>query len=291
MLKEAFESMRPKQWYKNLIVLVCVVFSLNLFSTEMLLVSLMAFVIFCGLSSSVYMSNDIMDAGRDRKHPRKKSRPVASGRLKKNHAVVISALMASVSLIGAYLINTGFLLISVSYLLLMALYSMYLKELVVIDLIIISVGFVIRAIAGCLAINAVISPWLIVCAFFLALFLGLGKRSAEIRNSKSLVAKQRKTLNSYTKEMVDQMMGVATSILVVSYSLYTFLSGNTYMMITIPIMAYLLFRYLFLLHKRGIGEETEIIFKDAPMIAAMVVWTLIVIATLYYHDTIASLVS
>ncbi|CAD6491311.1 MAG: hypothetical protein ANIMEMIM_00115 [Candidatus Argoarchaeum ethanivorans] len=182
---------------------------------------------------------------------------------------------------GAYVINKTFFVISISYLLLILLYSLVLKYLIIVDLLVISVGFVIRAVAGCLAINVFISPWLIICAFLLALFLALGKRRHELILLGEEAKGHRKILEEYSTEMLDQMIGITSGALIISYSLYTFLADNNYMMLTIPFAIYGLFRYLFLVHAKNFGGETEMIFRDKGMVIGMVLWGVLVVGVLY----------
>lgn len=281
MLKELIISMRPKQWYKNLVIFVGIVFSLNLLNLQMWLNAILAFIIFCMLSGSEYVINDILDIERDRKHPRKCRRPIASGKLKLPYALLFVIILISVAVSGAYSINRQFLIISITYLLLILSYSIFLKHLIIVDLLIISTGFVIRAVAGSLAVIVSVSPWLIICAFLLALFLALGKRRHELILLGDDTKNHRRTLEDYSSEVLDQMINITTGVLIMSYSLYTFLVDNTYMMLTIPFAIYGLFRYLFLVHSRNIGGEPETLFRDKGMLISMVLWAVLVILILY----------
>jgi len=281
MLKDLIISMRPKQWYKNLILFVGIVFSMNLLNVQMWLNVIAAFAIFCMLSGSEYIINDILDVEKDRKHPTKRKRLIASGELKKSHALLSAFLMIICGMGGAYVINTSFFVISISYLFLILLYSLVLKHLIIVDLLVISIGFVIRAIAGCLAINVFISPWLIICAFLLALFLALVKRRHELILLAENAKEHRRILEEYSVEMLDQMISITTGALIISYSLYTFLADNNYMMLTIPFAIYGLFRYLFMVHARNFGGETEMIFRDKGMVLSMILWAVLVVLILY----------
>ncbi|UCE73005.1 MAG: decaprenyl-phosphate phosphoribosyltransferase, partial [Methanomassiliicoccales archaeon] len=209
MIAELIISMRPKQWYKNLIIFVCIVFSKNLLSFDLWFNIISAFAIFCLLSGSEYLINDILDREKDRKHPRKRKRPIASGTLKISHASVFAVIFIILAFAGAYLINTWFLLISIAYFVLILSYSLLLKHLIIVDLLVISIGFVIRAVAGCLAIDVFISPWLIICAFLIAMFLALGKRRHELILLGGEAKKHRKILQGYTSEMLDQMINIS----------------------------------------------------------------------------------
>ena len=233
------------------------------------------------LSGSEYIINDILDIEKDRKHPTKRKRPIASGKLKKSYALLFAFVMVICAMGGAYAINESFFVISISYLLLILLYSLVLKYLIIVDLLVISIGFVIRAVAGCLAVNVFISPWLIICAFLLALFLALGKRRHELVLLGEEAKGHRKILEEYSTEMLDQMIGITSGALIISYSLYTFLADDSYMMFTIPFAVYGLFRYLFLVHAKNFGGETEMIFKDKGMVVCLVSWAILVVVILY----------
>ena len=281
MLKELIISMRPKQWYKNLILFVGIVFSHNLFSFSMWFDIISAFTIFCMLSGGDYVINDILDIERDKRHPTKRKRPIASGRLKKSHAILFATILIILALSGSYLINSLFFVVSIMFFLLHNAYTLFLKHIILVDVLTISTNFVIRAVAGCLAISVLISPWLIICAFLLALFLALGKRRHELVLLGEAAKGHRKILEEYSTEMLDQMIGITSGALIISYSLYTFLADDSYMMLTIPFAVYGLFRYLFLVHAKSFGGETEMIFKDKGMMLSMVLWAVLVVLILY----------
>lgn len=290
VVKELIISMRPKQWYKNLVIFIGIVFSFNLLNFQMWLNVVSAFIIFCILSGSEYIINDILDIEEDRKHPKKCKRPIASGELKVPYALLFVTILASVAVGGAYFVNRQFLIISITYLLLILFYSIFLKHLIIVDLLIVSIGFVIRAVGGCLAINVSISPWLIISAFLLALFLVLGKRRHEVVSFGNEARNYCRILEDYSTEMLDQMINITTGALIMSYSLYTFLAGNIYMMLTIPFVIYGLFRYLFLVHSRNIGGEPEMLFKDRGILICMILWVVLVMLILYgTPDVIMSL--
>ncbi len=272
--------MRPKQWYKNLVIFIGIIFSLNFTDTGSLITAIGAFVIFCGLSSGSYLINDIMDRKKDRHHPEKRKRPIASGRMGTTTAIILSLFLISISIIGSYLINIEFLLLSITYLLMISLYSIILKRLIFVDILVISVGFVLRAVAGCVAISVVISPWLILCAFFLALFLALNKRKKEIEVLGKKGVEHRRILKDYGELDLEQFIAVVTGVLIISYSLYTFLSDNVYMMITIPVAIYGLFRYLYLTNIKGFGDPTKM-FRDKGIILSMLLWTALLLIILY----------
>jgi 4-hydroxybenzoate polyprenyltransferase len=282
MIRELAISMRLKHWYKNLILFICIVFSGNLLDVGMWLWLVLAFAIFCMLSGSQYMINDVLDADKDRNHPRKRNRPIASGSLPASAALVSAVVLLFAALWGAIMINVPFFVAGLSYFLLILVYSMFLKHMMLVDILTISVGFVIRAVAGCLVIGVLISPWLILCTFLLALFLALGKRRHELVLLGGKAARHRKSLKRYSTEMLDSMISIITASLLMSYSLYTFLADSVFLMLTIPFAIYGLFRYLFLVHRKNVGGETEMIFRDRGMLACMVLWVLLIVFVLYF---------
>ena len=283
MFNEIIISMRPQQWYKNLILFVSIIFSLNILNVDMWFTVIFAFILFCMLSGSEYIINDVIDIESDRKHPVNYKRPLASGKLKKTHALVFAAILIIGVVAGSFLINIPFLIISISYLMLILFYSLILKNLIIVDLLVISIGFVMRAVAGGIAINVSISPWLIVCTFLLALFLALGKRRHELNLLGNKAGDHRTNLAEYSNEMLDQMISITTGALIISYSLYTFFVENYFMMLTIPVIIYGLFRYLFLVHSRNFGGEPEMLFKDKGMLISMILWGILVVLVLYFR--------
>ena len=283
MLREIFITMRPKQWYKNLVIFIGIAFSLNLLNINLWISAISAFFIFCLLSGSIYLVNDVLDIEKDKKHPKKRERPLPSGKLKPYQAITAATIFILIALLGSYMINIPFFLISIVFFVLMMLYSLYLKNFIIVDIMIISTGFVIRAVAGALAISVLVSPWLIICAFLIALFLALGKRRHELFLLGDNVKEHRESLESFSTEMLDQMIIITTSTLIMSYSLYTFFTGKLLMMVTIPFAFYGIFRYLFLIHSKKMGGEPEMLFKDKGMVLSIVLWALVVFLVLYVN--------
>jgi 4-hydroxybenzoate polyprenyltransferase len=282
MLKYLIISIRPKQWYKNSLLFVGIVFSANVLNASMWIDLVLAFVFFCMLSAGEYLINDIIDIEKDRRHPLKCKRPIASGQLKVSYALLLALILIIVALLGSYLvINTDFFLISASYVLLVLLYSFILKNFIIADILVISIGFILRAVAGCVAISVFISPWLIVCTFLLALLLALGKRRGELVSLGDEAAAHRASLSRYSTGMLEQLIGITTGAAIVSYLMYTFFVGNYYMMLTAPSVVYGLFRYLFLVHQENFGGEPERIFRDKPTLINLAIWTLLVVIVLY----------
>ncbi len=286
-------AMRPLQWSKNFVVLAALIFSRNLFHPEMTARSLEAFGIFCMLSASIYIFNDLMDYERDRVHPVKCRRPIASGELPRGGAAVLGVVLGAGGLVLAGLLGWGFLRAAGIYYSIMIVYSLGLKNAVVLDVLIISIGFVLRAIAGVEALkntgpDVVISPWLLVCTLFLALFLGFNKRRHEITLLSDEAARHRKSLDDYSVEFLDAVIAVVTAATVIAYSIYTiwpatvakFNSGD--LVYTIPFVVYGLFRYmhLVLVRNRG-GSPSEILASDVPLVVDIVLWLLVAGLVLY----------
>jgi 4-hydroxybenzoate polyprenyltransferase len=279
MIREFIISMRPKQWYKNLIVLVGFIFSLGFFNPSLWLDAAFAFTAFCLLSGGGYIINDIFDVENDKKHSRKSKRPIASGKLRIAHAFIFSVMLIAAAFWISYLVNMQFLLVSFSYLCLMLIYTIYLKHVFLVDVLIISTGFVIRAAAGCVAISVLISPWLIICAFLLALFLALNKRRHEIIAMGDESKKHRKVLEKYSIKTIDHMIDITTATLLLSYSLYTFLAENIYMMLTIPFVIYGLFRYLYLINSQNVADPVRI-FTDKGSLLNILLWAVLILLIL-----------
>jgi len=274
-----FRTMRPRQWTKNLLVFAALIFSQNLFNTSMLRDSTIAFVIFCLLSGSVYTLNDLLDIKQDRLHPKKSKRPLASGKLKPASAIIAGLLLVTLSLANAFWLNTNFGLIALSYFILQIAYSTILKHVVILDVLAVSIGFVLRAIAGAEVIDVPISSWLLVCTILLALFLSLGKRRHEILLLEENAANHRKILYEYSPGLLDQMISVVTASTVVAYALYT-MSAETItkfqtdnLKYTIPFVLYGIFRYLYLIHQRSEGGSPEkILLNDKPLLINIILY-------------------
>lgn len=286
MFKDILISMRPNQWYKNLVIFIGIVFSLNLLNFNLWINVISAFITFCLLSGSIYIINDYRDVEKDRNHPTKCTRPLAFGSLKASYALLFSISFIIIALGLAYLVNISFFIVSLAFFVLIMIYSVFLKEIILVDIMVIASGFVLRAIAGCAAISVFVSPWLIICTFLLALFLALGKRRHELVLLKGKASNHRKTLDGCSTEMLDQMTNITTSALVMSYSLYTFFAKDIYVMLTIPLAFYGVFKYLFLVHAHNLGGEPEMLFKDKGMVINMTLWVVLVIGVLYFNKLV-----
>jgi 4-hydroxybenzoate polyprenyltransferase len=283
-VRSIFISMRPKQWIKNGFIFAGLVFSKSFFDLSLVLKTVYAFVLFSMVSGCVYIINDLMDKKADALHPRKSKRPIASGRLKTGAAVAACIIILVPSLFAAFLIEPKFFGILAGYLILVLAYSLGLKNVVILDVIIIAAGFVLRTIGGAAAINVLISPWLIACTTFLALFLALNKRKSELAVLSDDAPSHRANLKHYTKELIDSMLSVVTSTTIMSYALYTFTAGKSYyMMFTIPFVLYGIFRYQLLASQSYRGESPEIlILKDKPLLINILLWVAVSIFIVAY---------
>ena len=278
-----FKTMRPRQWTKNLLVFAALIFSQNLSNLPMVSDATIAFIIFCLLSGSVYTLNDLLDVKQDRTHPKKSQRPLASGKLQPPIAIVSGSILVLLSLANAFWLNTNFGFIALGYFILQIAYSTVLKHVVILDVLAVSIGFVLRAIAGAEVINVPISSWLLVCTILLALFLSLGKRRHEIILLEDNAADHRKILFEYSPALLDQMISVVTASTVVAYALYT-MSAETIakfqtdnLKYTIPFVLYGIFRYLYLIHQKSEGGSPEkILLNDRPLLINIILYLLTV---------------
>jgi len=279
-------AMRPKQWVKNVIVFAGLVFSKSFLDISLVAKAFFTFCLFSVVSGVVYIINDIVDREKDKLHPEKCKRPIASGRIKPGEALIYSILMLIAALTLAFLLDVRLLAILAAYFILVCLYSLVLKNIIIVDVIAISVGFVLRTLGGTVVIDVMISPWLILCTTLLSLFLALNKRKNELTVLSGDAANYRKILDKYTPQLIDNMLGVVTSTTVMSYSLYTFEAGrSSHMMITIPFVLYGIFRYQYLVSSKNFGGSPELVlFKDKPLLIDILLWgiTCLVIVGLYY---------
>ena len=277
--------MRPRQWTKNLVVFAAIIFSANLFSGPMLLRVVVAFVALCLVSSGLYAMNDAADADYDREHPVKRERPVASGRVSRQQAVIIAVVLVGLGVGVSVLLGLPFLAAVAGYLTIQVLYTMYLKHVVIADMLTIAAGFVIKAVAGALVISVPVSPWLILCTGLLALFLAAAKRRHEIVLLRERSGGHRPVLSEYSAELLDSFMVTLSAATITSYALYTFFEAKAPrygMMLTIPFVIYGVLRYQFLvLRKEGGGRPEEILLADRPILACIGAWIVCAIAVLY----------
>ncbi len=287
MLTALLKTMRPRQWTKNVFLFAALVFDKQLFTLDSFLRTLGGFALFCLVSSSVYIFNDLADIEADRQHPVKKNRPIPAGQLPVGAAWAAGILLVAASLGLGYLLSPAFSAVLGVYFLINMAYSKWLKHVPILDVLIIASGFVLRVGAGVTLIHVErFSPWLYVVMSLLSLFLGFGKRRAEL----SLLAKgagsHRKVLEGYTLPLLDQYIMIVSGTTIVAYSLYTFSAPNVpenhSMMLTIPFVVYAIFRYMYLVQvKQEGGAPEEVLLTDRPFQAAMVLWAASVLVIFY----------
>jgi len=287
MLKHLLKTMRLRQWTKNAFVFFALIFDKQLFQIDPFLRTLEGFFLFCLISSSVYLFNDIADIDADRKHPEKKHRPLASGRLPVNVAMATAFALAVIALVLGYLLEPLFAGMVAIYLVINLLYSRWLKHMPILDVLIISSGFVLRVAGGVTLITVErFSPWLYVITTLFSLYIGFGKRRAEMSLLDKGAGSHRKVLDGYTIPLLDQYITIVSGMTIVTYALYTFfaenLPGNHSMMLTIPFVVYGIFRYLQLIQTgHAAGSPDEVALKDRPLQITVLLWGLAVIAVFY----------
>lgn len=289
MFKALIRSMRPKQWTKNVVVFAGLFFAVDIFDPEKILSAVLAFAMFCLVSSGGYLINDIVDKDRDALHPRKRNRPIAAGQLSVPIAIVTAALLLLVSFYFSFRSNPILGWTLLIYLSITLGYSFILKRLVILDVLAISSGFMLRAIGGTLAIHEPISSWLIICTIFLALFLALNKRRAEIITIGEHAGAVRKTLTLYNIQLLDHMITTITAACLIAYSLYTLDAdtvakfGTRNLIFTLPFVIYGLFRYLLVTQNQNSGETPEnLLFNDKPLILCGLLYATTVVLIIYF---------
>jgi 4-hydroxybenzoate polyprenyltransferase len=287
MLKALIRAMRPRQWTKNVFIFAALVFDGQLTQRGPLLRTVAGFVLLCLISSAVYIFNDVADVEADRQHPTKRRRPIAAGQLSISFALAFGVVLAVFSLAASFALEPAFGGIVALYFVINLLYSFWLKHAPIIDVMIVAAGFVLRVAAGVVLIEvARFSPWLYVCTTLLALIIGFGKRRAEIILLAEGANSHRKVLDGYTISFLDQLIVIVSASTIMAYSLYTFsatnLPSNHLMMLTIPLVVYGIFRYLYLIHvKNAGGAPEELILTDRPLLATLVLWGLLAVVILY----------
>lgn len=287
MLSALIKTMRIRQWTKNGFVFFGLIFDKQLFLLAPFLRTLAGFGLFCLISSAVYLFNDIFDVEADRNHPEKKFRPIASGKLPVPVAWTAALLLVVIAVPLAFLLSPMFALILTSYLVINLLYSRWLKHVSILDVLIVSSGFVLRVAAGVALITVErFSPWLYMITILFSLYIGLGKRRAEMNLLAQGASAHRKVFDGYTIPLLDQYITIVSGMTIVAYSLYTFsapnLPDNHAMMLTIPFVVYGIFRYLQLIQiGHAAGSPDEVALKDRPLQATVVLWGLTVIAIFY----------
>jgi 4-hydroxybenzoate polyprenyltransferase len=281
-------SVRPEQWTKNLLVLAGVVFGGRLLEPPAVVVALSAFAIFCALSGAVYLLNDVADREADQNHPLKRERPIASGQLASSTAVTAALVLGAGGVAAAFGVNMQFGLVASMYVAAQVLYSFAVKHVVILDVLMIAGGFVLRAIAGAVAVEVPIGHWLLICTTLLALFLALSKRRHELTLLAEGATDHRRILEEYSPYLLDQMIGVVTSSTLIAYTMYATSAdtaarlGTAKLGLTIPFVLYGIFRYLYLVHqKRGGGSPAAMLLTDRPLLGCVALWAASVIIVLY----------
>lgn len=278
-------GLRPVQWIKNGVVFAGLVFGGKLLDPGAVGSAVLAALWFCLLSSGFYLVNDVRDRHVDRLHPEKRKRPVAAGTVSPGIAAGTGGVLIAVALVGSAFTGVEFLLAALSYAVLMAAYNLGLKQIVILDVFAIAAGFVLRAIGGAVAVDVTISPWLLVCTMLLALLLGFGKRRHELL-SLDRAGEHRANLETYSERVLDQAVAVSAAGALMAYAVYTF-DGESpgvahRMLVTIPIVAYGIFRYLYLIYGRGQGGAPEtMLLSDKALLGGVVTWGVVSVVLFY----------
>ena len=288
MIRALVISLRPRQWSKNALVFAGLLFAQDMFLLHKVQQALTAFVLFCLTASAVYLLNDVFDRKKDALHPVKRLRPIAAGRLSPEIAVIVAVILAAICLPLAFNLDHRFGAVLLAYFFMSLAYSAGLKNVIIVDVLIIAAGFVLRAVGGAWAINEPVSSWLIICTIFLALFMALGKRRAEALALGEGAGEVRKTLFRYDRAFLDQMIIISTAACLMSYALYTLDAetvtkfGTRNLVLTLPLVIYGLFRYLYLIYHENRGESPEkAILGDPAVLLSVTIYILMVAVILY----------
>jgi 4-hydroxybenzoate polyprenyltransferase len=281
-----FTLMRPKQWTKNVLVFAALIFSIRIANVDMLGQAFTGFILFCLVSSCVYILNDYVDRDRDRMHPEKKNRPLASGALNPQMALAYGIVLLAASFFAAFRFHPPFGFVLLLYFVLNVLYSYRLKHVVILDLLIVASGFVLRAVGGGLIIGVPLTPWFLVCTLLLALFLAISKRRHELVLLKSDKGDHRHVLEYYSMDLLNQMNAIVTTATIMSYALFTFTSGHTiHLMWTLILVLYGIFRYLYLIHVEGRGGKPDrLLLEDKHILVTVVLYAISVMFILIVFD-------
>ena len=281
-------SLRPDQWTKNFIVFAGLIFGQRLLELPAFLAALSAFVVFCGLSSAMYLINDLVDRAEDRLHPSKRHRPIAAGALSVGGAVTGAVLMGGASIVAAFWVDQELGIVAIVFVGVLTAYSRFLKHIMILDVLSIAGGFVIRAVGGVVVVDVPISQWLLVCTMLLALFLSLSKRRHELILLGLEAADHRRSLAHYNSRLLEQLISIAAAATVVAYAFYTIEPatvekfGTDQLTWTVPFPIYGIFRYLYLVHRReGGGSPAEMLLRDRPLLACVALWTIAIVLIIY----------
>jgi 4-hydroxybenzoate polyprenyltransferase len=288
VLADLVTSLRPRQWTKNLLVFAALIFSQNLLQPLQVGRALVAFLVFCALSGSVYLVNDVLDAERDRNHPQKRKRPIAAGRLGAGTALGAGIGLMGLATLAAFALSGRLGVVALAYAGLLLGYSVGLKHVVIVDALIIAAGFVLRALAGVVVLGEAFSHWLLLCTILLALFLTFGKRRHELLELEETATDHRPILEEYSPQLLDQMIAVVTAATLIAYALYTLAPetaarlGTDRLPLTIPFVLYGLFRYLYLLYRHDLGgNPSEHLLTDRALLLDVALWGGTVVVLLY----------
>jgi len=280
--------MRPHQWTKNFFVYAALIFSQSIFNLPLFLKTTIAFSAFCLISSALYIFNDLKDLEEDKRHPLKSKRPIASGKIRKSTAIVTIFVLSLLGFSSAFTLNKNYFIITLVYFLLQMFYSIKLKHVVILDVFVVASGFLIRVVAGGLAIEVSLSSWLLICTMLLALFLALSKRRHELVLLENEASDHRPILEEYSPYLLDQMIAVVTASTVIAYCLYTISEETvtkfetTNLIFTVPFVLYGVFRYLYLIHQKSEGGSPEaLIIRDKPLLIDIFLWIGTAIIILY----------
>jgi 4-hydroxybenzoate polyprenyltransferase len=291
-LFEYLKLIRVRQWYKNLVIFLPIFFVGKLFDLPSLEAVFIGFVALCFISSANYVLNDIIDRDKDRIHPEKKFRPLASKKVTLIEGWMLFVVMLALGLGVAYTLGILFALTGFALFALTVLYSLWLKNEPVIDVLMIAINFVIRAVSGVFILQVSVSPWLILCPFFAALLLAIGKREADLRFMKGNASNHRAVLKDYSLEMTNTLMIVTTTCLIIAYSLYSF-TKTSWMLITVPFAVYSIFRYYQLVNSGSeISRHPEKVYKDYRIVITVLLWGIITFLIFYInpHVVITNLI-
>ncbi|MBI4434418.1 decaprenyl-phosphate phosphoribosyltransferase [Candidatus Uhrbacteria bacterium] len=285
LLRTYVALLRAEQWLKNAFVFIALIFARRFTDGDAVVSVLVAAVVFCALASAMYITNDLHDVDEDRHHPQKRRRPIAAGLVAPRSARRVRAGLLVAALVGSAALGASFSLVAAAYIVLNVAYSYRLKRIALVDVMVIAAGYVLRVVGGAVAIPVPVTPWLLVTSMLLALFLALGKRRNELVVLGSEAATHRAALAQYTPELLDQLIAVVTSSTVIAYSLYAMdravaeQLGTPWLPLTIPLVLFGVFRYLYLIHRhQGGGDPTMALIRDRPLLASVALWSLFVVA-------------
>ena len=282
-----FELLRVKQYYKNLLVFLVLIFAKQALNIDSIWLILLGFVALCFISSTNYILNDIFDVKQDKKHPEKCKRPIAAGKISVFGAGVVASVLAVISLVLSWYISENFFYLILFLFFFTQIYTLFLKKEVFLDIISIAINFVMRAISGAFILKVSISPWMVLCAFFLSLFMATGKRKGDLMLLGKDAWKHKKVLKFYKKEMLDKMLMIFMALLFASYSLYSFLRGSP-MLITLPIALYIMLRYLYLIEQGSeIVRSPDKFYRDWGLLLGVILWVVVSFVLLYVYPIVA----